>query len=92
MNDDPLVVAVARPGVTDREPLFEDEDDGLRVALHDAGGAGVATLLDAELPAGVHSVRWDGRDAHRRRAPAGIYFVRVEAGKDAATARFVLLR
>jgi flagellar hook assembly protein FlgD len=31
-------------------------------ALYDAAGRHVRTLVDAKLPAGTHSVVWDGKD------------------------------
>jgi flagellar hook assembly protein FlgD len=50
------------------------------VAVHDVGGRLVRTLLRDDRPAGRHSVTWDGRDERGRIVPAGVYFVRLEAG------------
>jgi outer membrane protein assembly factor BamB len=40
----------------------------------------VASLLDRDLPAGRHSVQWNGRDNDGRVVPAGVYFLRVRSG------------
>jgi hypothetical protein len=41
---------------------------------------------------GEHVASWRGRDSHGRLVASGVYFVRVEAGGAAATAKVVLLR
>jgi hypothetical protein len=63
-----------------------------RLTVYDVQGRLVATLLDADRPAGRHSVVWNGRDQNARSVPAGLYFYRVEAGESAVTSRIVLLR
>jgi len=64
----------------------------VKLAIYDARGARVATLLDGPRGAGTWSVRWDGRDARGGPAPAGIYFARIDAGSEFATSRFALIR
>jgi hypothetical protein len=44
---------------------------------------------DRVFPAGRHAVVWDGRDETGRRAPGGVYFVRIEAGGDEAVRKLV---
>lgn len=61
-----------------------------RVAIHDVTGARVRTLVDREL-SGTGVLTWDGRTREGSRAPAGVYFVRVEAGERQPTLRVVLL-
>lgn len=62
-----------------------------RVTVYDVQGHVIATLVDADRPAGRHSVTWNGRDQHARSVPAGLYFYRVEAGGAVGTSRVVLL-
>jgi hypothetical protein len=50
---------------------------GMRV--YDAAGRLVRTVLDEGLAAGVHDVRWDGRDNRGLQVASGFYVVRVEA-------------
>ncbi len=40
-------------------------------------GQSIVTLLDEELPAGVHTLQWHGQAADGRRVPSGIYFYRL---------------
>ena len=49
------------------------------VQLFDVRGRQVTTLLDGSLDAGVHSLRWNGRDRTGRVVGSGVYFVRVQA-------------
>jgi glucose/arabinose dehydrogenase len=50
-----------------------------RLAIHDAQGRHVRTLLDADLPAGPHSASWDGTDDRGRAVPPGLYLALLEA-------------
>ncbi len=62
------------------------------VGVFDLGGRRVASLLDAERPAGDGFVRWDARDDQGRAVPAGIYFVRVATPVGSTSRRVVRLR
>jgi hypothetical protein len=42
------------------------------------------------LPAGAHAIRWDG--ASRQRAPAGVYFVRLETPEGSRSSKVLVLR
>ncbi len=55
--------------------------------IYDVSGRRVATLVDADFPAGRHKVVWQaGAEA------SGVYFARLRAGRDQAVARLVLLK
>ena len=55
-------------------------------------GQRVATLVDEERPAGVHTAVWDATDAVGRAVGAGVYFYRLSsAGQPTLTRRMVLL-
>lgn len=64
----------------------------VRAVVHDLRGRLVANLLDAVLRAGVHEARWDGRITTGRKAPSGVYVVRVEAGDRVVQERLALIR
>ncbi|MFN8546955.1 MAG: FlgD immunoglobulin-like domain containing protein [Candidatus Eisenbacteria bacterium] len=49
----------------------------VRVEVTDVAGRLVRVLVDASLPAGRHSVAWDGRDDGGHSIGSGVYFVRV---------------
>jgi flagellar hook assembly protein FlgD len=60
--------------------------------VFDAAGRLVATLLSSEQPAGAHELTWDGRGVNGDRLSAGVYFCRLEAGKETVTRKLLLLR
>lgn len=60
--------------------------------LFTADGRSIRTLLDAPMPAGDHSVRWDGLDDAGNAAPAGVYFVRIETADGVQSTKLVLAR
>lgn len=49
-------------------------------------------LREGSLAAGNHLVTWDGRDQAGRRAPAGVYFVKIAGATVERTQKVVLLR
>ena len=61
------------------------------VRIYNPSGRLVRTLVDAPLAAGEHPLVWDGADGAGRRVASGVYFVRVEAGRDRASRKVVLL-
>ncbi|HWN82605.1 MAG TPA: FlgD immunoglobulin-like domain containing protein, partial [Candidatus Udaeobacter sp.] len=63
-----------------------------RLRLFDATGRVVATLVDADLPAGEHTAIWNGQTVRGESVPAGTYFYRLEAGSYSDTRQLVRLR
>lgn len=63
-----------------------------RLAIFDVTGARARTLLDGPRGAGTHEVRWDGRDEGGRPVPAGVYFLRLEAGNEVRGQRLAVVR
>ena len=49
----------------------------VRLTVHDIEGRRLTTLLDGELGAGLHELRWDGRSPAGGVLPAGMYLVRL---------------
>ena len=64
----------------------------VRVAIYDAGGREVRTLLDGMVPPGVLDVTWDGRDATGHAVASGVYLARMQAGERRMTRRVVRMR
>ena len=59
----------------------------------DLSGRLVRVLLsDRELPAGTHTVTWDGRDARGLIVTGGAYLAHVRAGRDTGVLRIVVIR
>jgi len=64
----------------------------VRIDIFNMRGQKVATLLDRHVTAGVHSVRWDGRDGRGVDVGSGVYLYRMEADGLAETAKMVFIR
>lgn len=60
--------------------------------IYDVAGRRIRTLIDEVLPAGAHSVVWDGRDEAGRQAATGVYFYRFQAGNQIETKKMVMLK
>jgi hypothetical protein len=58
--------------------------------VYDARGRVIRELPGGIKSAGYHSVRWDGRTQSGAPASPGVYFVMLEAGSEARTAKVVL--
>jgi hypothetical protein len=65
---------------------------GVVIRVFDAGGRSVKELMDAPVDAGYHSAVWDGRSSTGAEVSAGMYFVRLDAGGTAVTAKVILAR
>jgi hypothetical protein len=61
------------------------------MAIYDASGRRVRQLVNG-MVSGTGTVRWDGTTSVGVRAPAGIYFLRAEAGSIRENRKVVLLR
>jgi len=62
------------------------------LAIFDASGRRVRTLLDGPLAAGPQTVTWTGHDDQGRAAPAGIFFIRLSADSRIAVRKLLLIR
>jgi FlgD Ig-like domain/Beta-propeller repeat len=63
------------------------------IAIYDANGARVATILDhAERAAGAYSIEWDGRADSGATVGSGVYFARIEHASGTRSKKMVLLK
>ncbi|RMH97260.1 MAG: T9SS C-terminal target domain-containing protein, partial [Calditrichaeota bacterium] len=60
--------------------------------VYDLLGREVKTLVDQRLPAGYHTVQWDGTNHAGQSVVSGVYLYRLEAGNFVQTRKMVLLR
>ena len=67
-------------------------DGRVQLVVYDMLGRRVRVLLDQELPAGVHSLRWDGTNAEGRPVASGPYVARLSGPQGAAHQKMLLLR
>src|SRR5262245_2932039 len=64
-----------------------------RVVVVDLAGRSVRLLMDeTALPAGSHTLSWDGRDASGGPAGTGIYFMSLETASGTALRKLTILR
>jgi len=69
-------------------PVRED----VTLAIYDANGHLVRTLVNEVQGYGAHEVTWDGRDDDGAAMGSGVYFYRLRAGKLTESKKMVLLK
>jgi hypothetical protein len=77
-------------GTAVRFALAEAAD--VRLVVYDVAGRRVKGLAGARYAAGTHEVPWNGTNAQGSVVPAGVYFVRLEAGPHGETRKLLRLR
>ena len=58
-----------------------------KITIYDITGRQIQALSDEVLPAGEHSLRFDGSSL-----PSGIYFARMQSGGEMITHKLLLLK
>ena len=86
----PAVPNPFNPGTTLR--LSVDQQQVLRVHIHDVRGRRVRTLVEGLVPAGESDLTWDGRDDTGNPVPSGVYFATLGARSGRQIQRLVLMR
>jgi hypothetical protein len=64
----------------------------VKLAIYDVRGARVATLVDAELPAGEQSVEWAGLGDGGTLLASGVYFARLQTSEGVCTVKVTLAK
>ncbi len=64
----------------------------VELAVYDAAGRRVATIIDAVLPSGMHEAQWNRRSANNEGVAAGVYFIRLNAANTEISSKIVVLR
>jgi choice-of-anchor B domain-containing protein len=64
----------------------------LSVGIYDVRGRLVSLVQDKVLPAGRHSLEWNGRGTTGEAVAAGVYFMQVRYGDQVKREKFVILR
>jgi hypothetical protein len=68
------------------------EPGGATLAIHDITGRKVRTFVLGFLPAGEHTVAWDGRDGSGKALASGCYFALLRHGAMSAYHRMLLVK
>jgi len=72
---------------------FELESrERVTLAVYDASGQLIRTLVNDTRGPGVHDVQWDGRSARGAAQASGVYFYRLTAGSFSESKKMVLLK
>lgn len=88
-----LLMSSAQPNPTLGESqvlLRLPSPQSVQLAVFDAAGRRVRQLTAGRLPAGDHTLRWDGRDADGQAVAPGIYFYRLQAGDQGLERKVVI--
>jgi hypothetical protein len=64
----------------------------VQLSIFEVNGALVRTLLDRQQGAGVHRIKWDGRNDHGQPVASGVYFYRLVAGAFTETKKMTILK
>lgn len=88
----PLPMGPGYPNPFSREARVDftlENSSPVRLLVYDAAGRQIRERVPGVLPAGPQTVVWDGRDDLGRSMPAGIYFMRLQAGSQDGSRRVV---
>ena len=66
--------------------------DNVSVTVYNIKGQRVVTLLKNHLEPGRHTVTWEGKNIAGRNVATGVYFYRIETGKEKQTRKMLLLK
>ncbi len=75
-----------------RIPFSIERRAFVHIAVYNATGQRVATLLQRRMDAGRHQVRFDGRDFRGRTLPAGVYYISLKCGSHTRVRKMVFLK
>ena len=64
----------------------------VKIEICNVQGRTIRTLVDAQTPAGLHTVQWDGRMDGGEPAASGIYVYRLKTGEYEKSRKLLLLR
>jgi hypothetical protein len=64
----------------------------VKASIYSVTGQHVKKLINNLMPIGSHEVMWDTRDQRGRKVAAGIYFLRIQVGKEKVTRQITVLR
>jgi len=94
VKDEPrLLPNVPNPFNPSTSIIYElPADTHVRLSVYDLSGRLVRVLADTAMPAGQHSVRWDGRDGQGQASSSGMYFVRMNAGGKTGLRKITLVQ
>ena len=64
----------------------------VNLEIYNLKGQKVKTLIDKVLPAGQHSVVWNGKDENSKPVSSGVYFYKMKTGNYLSSKKMILLK
>ena len=64
----------------------------VRLSIYNLLGQEIVVLVDEKLSAGLHDLRWEGRDKQDAIVPSGVYVYRLEAGSYRGIGKLLFLK
>jgi hypothetical protein len=68
------------------------ENSLVKLAIYNAKGQLVKQLVNNVMPAGNHTVNWNGKDNNNRSVASGVYFFRMESKNFNSTRKMLLMK
>lgn len=69
-----------------------DEVEKVELEIFNIRGQKVKQLVSIQLPAGKHSIIWDGKDSYDKQVSSGIYMYKLKVGDFQQTKKMILLK
>jgi len=64
----------------------------VHLEIYNIKGQLVTTLVNSEMPAGMHSIVWNGKDMNNRIVASGVYLYRLSSPQNTQTKRMLLMK
>ena len=64
----------------------------IKIEIYNMLGSRVRTLVDKEMQAGKHSIKWNGQNDFGGQAPSGVYFYRLTSAEFSQSRKMLLMR
>ena len=94
-NPKPLSFRSSRPNPFNASTVLEftiPVSENITLTVYNSRGQKVRELLSGRFEAGIHSIRWDGRDAGDHPVSSGMYIARLKGRSQTAALKMLLLR
>jgi hypothetical protein len=69
-----------------------DGNNRTEITIYNLKGQKIKTLLNEVLPAGRHSVLWNGTDESGKKVASGVYFYKMKSGSFSSTRKMILMK
>jgi hypothetical protein len=88
------VIKLLPVGIVTNEAMIRfylPEEKTINLSVYDKTGRLIKNLRSGMFPAGLNSVRWDGKDSFENPVSSGIYFCQLRTGEKTLTDKFIVI-